>query len=165
MNIDADALALIRAAAVEAKRNGRGPGSLLPRLVDVLPEGSGLTLDFGGSAELGGALVILRPTDRHDPAFDLLTRREREVAALLAKGLRNREIAEALDISIGTVKDHVHHVLAKSGLESRTAVAARWVARARTDGTAERQHSPRSRGASAESGGPVQRRQRRTGPR
>lgn len=52
-----------------------------------------------------------------------LTRRERDVARLVATGQRNRVIATALGISEGTVKMHLHNVYAKLGLESRTQLA------------------------------------------
>jgi DNA-binding CsgD family transcriptional regulator len=58
---------------------------------------------------------------------DALTRREREVAALLGAGMTNREIADALTISEGTAEVHVKHILAKLGLRSR-AQAAVWAA-------------------------------------
>lgn len=53
----------------------------------------------------------------------LLTRRERDVARLVAAGQRNRNIAAALGISEGTVKMHLHNVYTKLGLESRTQLA------------------------------------------
>jgi NarL family two-component system response regulator LiaR len=56
------------------------------------------------------------------PTSDLgrdLTRREREVLALLAKGLTNPEIAERLVISHSTVKVHVSHILAKLEASNR----------------------------------------------
>jgi non-specific serine/threonine protein kinase len=54
----------------------------------------------------------------------LLTPREHEVAGLLARGLSNREIGEALSISKSTVEVHVKHVLGKLGLSSRSQLAA-----------------------------------------
>jgi predicted ATPase/DNA-binding CsgD family transcriptional regulator len=52
-----------------------------------------------------------------------LTRREREVAALLGQGLSNREIAAALVVALRTAEAHVTHILAKLGLSSRAQVA------------------------------------------
>jgi predicted ATPase/DNA-binding CsgD family transcriptional regulator len=52
-----------------------------------------------------------------------LTRREREIAALVAEGLSNREVAERLVISKRTVDAHVEHVLAKLGASSRVQIA------------------------------------------
>jgi DNA-binding NarL/FixJ family response regulator len=55
-----------------------------------------------------------------------LTGREREVAALIAQGKSNREIAESLVVSERTVESHVGNILYKLGFASRTQVAA-WV--------------------------------------
>ncbi|MFE3028854.1 ATP-binding protein [Nocardia tengchongensis] len=54
----------------------------------------------------------------------LLTRRERQVAALLPQGRTNRQIARALGISERTVEVHVHHIMGKLGASSRAEVAA-----------------------------------------
>jgi DNA-binding CsgD family transcriptional regulator len=51
---------------------------------------------------------------------DLLTRREREVADLLANGSSNRQIAAQLLVTERTVASHVEHILAKLGFSSRT---------------------------------------------
>ena len=58
---------------------------------------------------------------------DRLTAREREVTGLLADGLSNREIAEKLVLSEGTVEVHVKRILSKLGFRSRSQVAA-WAA-------------------------------------
>lgn len=52
-----------------------------------------------------------------------LSEREREVLVLLARGLSNREIADKLVITEGTVKNHVSNVLAKLRAENRTQAA------------------------------------------
>jgi DNA-binding CsgD family transcriptional regulator len=58
-----------------------------------------------------------------ESAADGLTAREREIARLVAVGRSNREIADALVITEGTVEVHVKHILSKLGLQSRTQVA------------------------------------------
>jgi len=52
-----------------------------------------------------------------------LTRREREVIALIEEGLSNKEIAVRLRIELQTVKNHVHNILDKLQLNSRREVA------------------------------------------
>lgn len=60
-----------------------------------------------------------------------LTRREREVAALLSQGLTNREVASELFVSGRTVEAHVHNILKKLGLSSRAQIAT-WMIEQRT---------------------------------
>ncbi|MEU5586825.1 LuxR C-terminal-related transcriptional regulator [Streptomyces chrestomyceticus] len=61
---------------------------------------------------------------RTAPASAALTRREREVAGLVAAGLSNRRIAERLVISKRTVDAHVEHILGKLGYASRAQITA-----------------------------------------
>jgi non-specific serine/threonine protein kinase len=60
-------------------------------------------------------------------ALGPLTRREREIAGLVAQGLSNRQIAEALAISEKTAESHLSHILSKLELPSRTRLAV-WAA-------------------------------------
>lgn len=62
-------------------------------------------------------------THSRDEKFDLLTQREMEVVALIAKGLTNGEIAARLYISEGTVKNTVSNILSKLELKHRTQIA------------------------------------------
>lgn len=54
-----------------------------------------------------------------EPGIDPLTRREREVAGLAARGRTNREIADELVVSVRTVENHLQRVYAKLGVSSR----------------------------------------------
>lgn len=56
-----------------------------------------------------------------------LTRREAQVAALLVQGMDNEAIAASLGIGAGTVKNHRKHLYAKLGVDSRSALFARFL--------------------------------------
>lgn len=60
---------------------------------------------------------------RRTSPFELLTRREKEVARLIADGLSNKDVAARLALSEGTVKMHLHTIYSKLGVDNRTAVA------------------------------------------
>ncbi|MCA9972290.1 MAG: AAA family ATPase [Anaerolineales bacterium] len=57
--------------------------------------------------------------------LDPLTEREQDILNLIAKGHANRQIAEALFISVGTVKGHVNHIFSKLDVRSRTQALVR----------------------------------------
>jgi DNA-binding NarL/FixJ family response regulator len=63
---------------------------------------------------------LVRP---QESPLDALSEREREVLVLLAQGASNRDIAEKLYITEGTVKNHVSNILAKLQAENRTRAA------------------------------------------
>jgi DNA-binding NarL/FixJ family response regulator len=63
---------------------------------------------------------LLAPTAR---SVNALTDREREILVLVAKGLSNQQIADALVISERTARTHVSNILSKLGVASRTQAA------------------------------------------
>ena len=86
-------------------------------------------------------LIMLRPEDRAAPerrrrsasrgaegGAGALTRRQREVAALIAAGNSNREIAEVLVLVEGTVANHVENIMNRLGFRSRTQIGV-WAVR------------------------------------
>ena len=54
----------------------------------------------------------------------LLTPREREIAALVSAGMSNKEIAQRIEVSAGTVKIHLSNIFQKLNLSNRTSLAA-----------------------------------------
>jgi predicted ATPase/DNA-binding CsgD family transcriptional regulator len=91
-------------------------------------EGLALTRAQAVSLALGEptATPPERPQQPPGPAGSPLTRRQREVAALVAEGLTDREIAARLVISPRTAESHVEQILTRLGFRSRAQVAA-WV--------------------------------------
>jgi DNA-binding NarL/FixJ family response regulator len=72
-------------------------------------------------------LAVTRGRGVEEEPWRPLTTREFEVARLVADGLTNGAIGEALHLSPRTVGAHVEHILAKLGFTRRTEIAA-WVA-------------------------------------
>jgi two-component system nitrate/nitrite response regulator NarL len=73
------------------------------------------------------AAAIERETGRRTAGeqFDrALSKREREIALLVADGLPNKEVARRLNLSEGTVRIHVHNIYQKTGIGSRGALTA-----------------------------------------
>lgn len=60
-----------------------------------------------------------------DGSFTRLTARDRKLVGLVARGLRNREIAEELGVTEGTVKVYLHSIFEKLGVATRTELAIR----------------------------------------
>jgi DNA-binding NarL/FixJ family response regulator len=94
-----------------------------PGFAEAFASGESLSYDDAVAYALSEQHRPAKPAAAGGPAA--LTRREREVAALLAEGLSNREIAEALVISQRTAESHVEHILAKLGVANRAQAAAR----------------------------------------
>jgi DNA-binding CsgD family transcriptional regulator len=98
---------------IRAQRRGTG-------VWDDRDGGSGGVLAADGAQRIPGA------TDR--PALFSLTAREQEVLALLAEGMTNAQLAEALFISERTANRHVSNIFTKLGVHNRTQAARAAVA-------------------------------------
>jgi predicted ATPase/DNA-binding CsgD family transcriptional regulator len=85
---------------------------------------SGAEAPPSGESDSNTAVVSKAAASRRP---DPLTRRERGVAVLVARGLTDRQIAEELVITEGTVGVHLDHIFTKLGFHSRAQVAA-WAA-------------------------------------
>jgi two-component system, NarL family, response regulator LiaR len=110
-------LPAIRAGAAGYLLKNADPQEVV-RAVRAAHAGEAL-LDPGVAARLVEA--IAQPPGA-EPA-ERLTPREREVLALIARGMPNKLIARELEISEKTVKTHVGHLLAKLGVTDRTQAA------------------------------------------
>lgn len=126
--LDTQALIKLRklVSAMQSE-NGKGvPFSQLLALQHTLKSDSGMTIDFNATEELGAPMVVLRVPEvqQRKTKLDGLTKRENQIAQLVADGLTNAEIASQLSIAVATVKDHVHSILDKTGLKRRTQIAA-----------------------------------------
>ena len=64
------------------------------------------------------------PAGRPPGPAPALTRREQDVAALVAQGMSNSQIAASLVISVRTVETHVQHIMDKLGCGTRAQIAA-----------------------------------------
>jgi DNA-binding NarL/FixJ family response regulator len=138
--------AIASAAVVEIGANPAQPAyarRVLParialravRNVDVPPAAPDMTLDQAVDDSLAWLQASERPSETghvdmpNGRAAELmrslgLTPREREVVALLARGLTNRQIGQTLVVTEGTAENYVQRVLGKLGVNNRAQVAA-----------------------------------------
>jgi predicted ATPase/DNA-binding CsgD family transcriptional regulator len=97
-----------RVLGADALGHARQAGRTMPLAAAIQ-----LGRSAGSNAPRGGAAEVSAP----------LTRREREVAALVATGRTNRQIGRALGIAEKTAEVHVHNIMGKLGASSRAEVA------------------------------------------
>jgi LuxR family maltose regulon positive regulatory protein len=111
------------AAAQDYRRaiHDEGPTilSLLPRVRHIAPQFIDQLLGVSQPDRIPSAVI--------EPLIDPLTPRELEVLGLVARGLSNREIADALFVTLGTVKKHLNNIFSKLDVKNRTQAVARAV--------------------------------------
>jgi len=84
--------------------------------------GQGRSLDFAEAVSLA-QMVAAKPS-RSEAAPMGLTKRELEIAVMVAQGMSNRDMANRLVIAQRTVEGHVENIRTKLGFHSRTQIAA-----------------------------------------
>ncbi len=126
MSVDPDVLAALSETLEGLTGGAQGPipVAALTTLAPLAQPGMRLKIDLDASAVIGAPLVTLTQAPQNDALLAPLTARQRQVAGLLIEGKSNKEISKALNITVPTVKDHVHAILQALGLPSRRAVMA-----------------------------------------
>jgi two-component system, NarL family, nitrate/nitrite response regulator NarL len=133
----------IRAHIDDVRIVGFGISGGADRLVDCAEAGLAAFVDSSGSLDelvaavlsaIDGRLAcspevsalmcerLARLSTGRSRQSDALTRREQEIAALIGRGLSNKEIANDLRIGVSTVKNHVHSILEKLDVRRRSAI-------------------------------------------
>jgi DNA-binding CsgD family transcriptional regulator len=112
--------ALFELAVALARRAGDGDGTWASSMAADCARRA-TTLGMPAFAARAQEMV-----DRLQMPAGPLTPREREVAALVAQGLTNRQIAARLCLSERTAQNHVQHILTKLGLSNRSQIAV-WI--------------------------------------
>ncbi|MCP2293294.1 protein kinase domain-containing protein [Nocardia amikacinitolerans] len=153
---DAERSAVLMGAAESLLRSGSGFSIFFPELsrshdeCERVVRGALGERRFHAAFRRGQAMTMTaavayslgeRPREKTPTAGDVgeLTKRERQVAELVAQGLTNKQIANALVISQRTAEGHVEHILTKLGFTSRAQVAAWFVdRRLRASGSPDR---------------------------
>jgi predicted ATPase/DNA-binding CsgD family transcriptional regulator len=121
------AYAEIRKSGADAARNSLGEERF-----DAL-SGRGYAMPLSAALAVARGEAPAADTAAPRAAAKSLTRREKEVAELVAEGLGNREIAERLYLSKRTVDSHLEHIFTKLGFTSRTQIVG-WVRERRASG-------------------------------
>jgi DNA-binding NarL/FixJ family response regulator len=131
-------------AAISSAVNGRAhlDPDIQRRLLDALRAGTPFAvprevaaLDTAGAAGTAG-------TEQPARGPDGLTRREVDVVRLIASGHSNHEIAATLFVSEGTVKTHVNHIFAKTGVRDRAQLVGYAFRRGLADRTTDDDRCP-----------------------
>jgi DNA-binding NarL/FixJ family response regulator len=91
------------------------PGKITEAIIDLYHGGSPMSSTIARKV-----IRAFQPSVKQTTDIEKLTKREREMLDLLAKGYRYKEIADRLFISFDTVRTHIHHIYEKLQVQSRT---------------------------------------------
>ena len=117
---DDSVFAAMRAGAMGYVLKGADPEDIL-RAIDAVASGNAIL----GPELATRVLAYLSGPRRDEPAFPILTPREREVLDLIASGLGNARIAAQLGVASSTVGNHVTNIFAKLHVASRAEAIVR----------------------------------------
>jgi DNA-binding NarL/FixJ family response regulator len=116
-DVDEYVFAALRAGAAGFLLKHTSPEDLITA-VRTIAGGEGLIAP-AVTRRLIAEFASSRPRAAPSASLDALTPREREILALIGKGLTNTEIAQRLYVGEATVKTHVSHILTKLSLRDR----------------------------------------------
>ena len=116
---NASAGEILQAVAAVCAGNAQLDPSVQRRLVDTIAQGARVGVADASVADTGAAGVGGSLGGRRKAALAGLTEREVDVLTAIGGGLSNAEISAQFRISPATVKSHVHHLLAKTGMRDR----------------------------------------------
>ena len=91
------------------------PGKITEAIIDLYHGGSPMSSTIARKV-----IKAFQPAAPKNSDIEILTKREREMLELLAKGYRYKEIADRLFISFETVRTHIHNIYEKLHVQSRT---------------------------------------------
>jgi DNA-binding NarL/FixJ family response regulator len=119
---DADVFAALRAGAIGYLLKDVAGATLFDAL-RAAARGESFLPPTIATKVVAGITRMAEPAQAPQPLAHPLSEREREILQLLARGATNREIAAALVVAEGTVKNHITNILGKLQVETRTQAA------------------------------------------
>lgn len=87
-------------------------------------DGLDIVIDLAASSRVGAPVIVATPRPPAARLLGALTPRQQLVARMILAGHANKVIARQLGITLSTVKDHVHAILGRLGLSSRSELIA-----------------------------------------
>jgi len=122
--LDQDVPALLHLAMEPADPDSEGMGALALREALRLAKAIGDRTQIQRVQRVIGKSLETAESRRSTSLTPALTRREKDVAALVIKGFRNAEVAERLFLSVRTVEGHIYRIFEKLGISKRDELTA-----------------------------------------